>query len=716
MQPEKAAENSGDAPKVDAPRSPESAEPWKRIRWKSLFWPLVCVFQLGLIVGTLQFGSLLMAPDSSASVEERPEVTRPLAADWKKDNPEPEKVRAARGELDDVDRLIRAGRYELALVLCRSFSEKAIADLRDAFQYRLGLSLEGLGRWDDALTSYRKLASHAPSARVAAIASVGQARVWLRMRRPAECRALVSDLLRRSALPALHGQPFLADAHYFLALAAPHEVLPNEPPGPLNDDPVSPLASDWSLDRALDWDRRSSAPEVEPPNGAEIVEVQKGGEGLVRVFVSQMAITSLLDRFAERAGLRVEWSAHARQQVEDRSLVVALEGISLPEALRILIEPLGLIWIIKDGQLSLRSEEEVSADELRSRRLADARRSLREALRAYPRHALTPAAYLVLGNLEALAGHLDEAATWYGRLAREWPRSPLVVESHYNLGLLRCRQGDRVAARQAFYRVVDRAPAHELAPLAYWRIGRIYLEDGEPEQALSPLRRALHNGHGSLAQAAAALTAAAAHLLTDNPRAANGILHEHRDVVSRDSYRNPAAFLDTLARFRAATDHRQRQREAGDLLAVLLTVQDDPLLGPEGLALMGQAYRELGMQEEMMRVYRKALKRLHGPLASRLTLELAEECWAADKTEMALPLYQKLIANAVSNEAKRAHLRLAEIALAEKKPQDCLKSCRELLQVKSGVDVPAVLRLMARAYEQTGEHDKAIRCLSGQLP
>ena len=689
-------------------------------RLKVFFWPLVCLFQLGLIAGTLMLGSRVAERDTAATGETPvPPASvepSPLAADWKKECPEPEKVRAARGELDDVDHLLRAGRYELGLVLCRSFSDRAVAELRDAFQYRLGLCLEGLGRWDEALTAYRSLASHAPMLRITAAASLGQARVWLRMRRPAESRELLCDLLRRSATPALRGQQFLADARYFLALAAALELLPNEPPGPLNDAPVCPLTSDWSLDRALDWDRPGRQPESEPLGGQEVVEVQRGGDGLVRIFVTQMPLAGLLDRLAEQARLRIEWSASARRQVEERSLIVALEGASLPEALRLLVEPLGLVWTLEDGKLRLSSEEEAAPAELKSRRLADARRALRDALRAYPRHPLTPAAYLELGNLEALAGLLDEALTWYNRLAREWPRSPLVVESHYNLGLLRCRQGDRAAARQAFYRVVDRAPAHELAPLAYWRVGRIYLEEGEADQALSPLRRAVYNGSGSPAQAAAALSAAAAHLLTDNPRAANAILRENRELVSRDSYRNAAAFLDTLARFRAATDRRQRQREAVDLLAVLMSVPDDPLLGAEGLALMGQAYRELGMQEDMTRFYNKALKRLRGSLASKLTLELAEEHWSADKTEAALPLYQKLIAEGSSNEAKRARVRLAEIALVEKKPQDCLKCCRELLQEKAGVDVAAVLRLMAQAYEQTGEHDKAIRCLSGQLP
>ncbi len=685
--------------------------------WKTLFWPLVCLFQLGLIAGTLILGSLFVEGEKPAPAEREPEPSpSPLADEWKKQCPEPEKIRPIKGELDDVDRLLRAGRFELALTLCRSFSDRAAAEMHDAFRYRLGLCLEGMGHWDEALTEYRKLASHAPSIRTAAVALLGQARVWMRMRRPAESKALLCDLLRRSSLPALRTQPFLADARYFLALASALELLPNEPPGPFSDAPVCPVIADWSLDRALDWDRPARSLDAEPSAGQEMVEVQRGGDGIVRIFVAQMSLTSLLDRLAEKARLSIEWSPLARRQLEERSLITALEGVSLPEALRLLVEPLGLVWTLQDGKLRLASEDEMAPGELKSRRLAGTHRNLRDALRAFPRHPLTAAAYLELGNLETVTGHLDEAVTWYARLTREWPRSPLMVEAYYNLGLIRYRQGDRAAARQAFYRVVDRSPAHELTPLAYWRVGRIFLEEGEVEQAISPLRRALHNSPGSSAQSVAALTSAAAHLLTDNPRAANAVLRENRELVNRGGYRNTAAFLDTLARFRAAANRRQHQREAVDLLAVLLAVQDDPLLGPEGLALMGQAYRELGMHHEMTRFYQKALKRLHGPLASKLALELAEEHWAADKPETALPLYQKLIAEGSSSEAKRARLRIAEISLAEKKTQDCLKSCRELLQEKSGVDVPAVLRLMAQAYEQNGEHDKAIRCLSGQLP
>lgn len=727
------ANGSGVAP---AGSDPPPSSRQRLLGWVKLFgWPLICLFQLGLIVGAFQFGSRLAEPIKEESDPSRdhkgaemptPPLPHGRGSDVAPIEAEPKRGRAARAELDEVDRLLGIGRYELGLVLCRSFSDRTIAELRDAFQYRLGLCLEGLGHWDEALTAYRKLASHSPAARLVAVALLGQARVWLHMRRPAESKALLCDLLRRSAQPELRAQPFLIDAHYLLALAAALELLPNEPPGPFNDHPIVPLTSDWSLDRAVDWgktnSRRQPAGEkLNQPADAgrspeEVVEVQPGEIVFVRIFAHQMPLTSLLDRLAEQARLRLEWSAAARQVVEGRSVVVALERTSLSDALRVLSEPLGLVGSIQGDKLSFTSDEEMPAEQLQALRRDNARRMLREAVRLYPRHPLTPAAFLELGDLEAAAGNPQEGLKWYTRMIREWPRSPLGVETHYNLGLVRCRLGDRSSARQAFYHVIDRAPAHELAPLAYWRLGRLYLDEGDAEKALSPLQRALRSGPGTQAQAAAVLTLAAAHLLTDNPRAANAILLEHHELINHERFRAATVFLDTLARFRAATDRRQRQREAGDLLTALLMAHGDPILGPSGLVLMGQAYQEMGMHAEMVRVYEKALPSLRGPLASELTLTLADAYSTLDRRDAAVRMYRRVIEGGASHGARRARLRLAEIALSEKKPQDCLKSCRELLQEKAGVDVPVVLRLMAGAYEQMGERDKAIRCLRGESP
>ncbi len=737
MTPEKAATES--APGVDS-RSQKASGGLRRF-----VWPLVCMFQLGLIGGAFQLGSRLADVPPPIPATEKDGEGEPLVLPMPQEPLGPSRNRAAKSELEEVDRLLRAGRPELALAICRTLNGRVVAELRDAFLYRMGLSLESMGHGDEALASYRALASRTTAARTAAVALLGQARVWLRMRRPNESKALLCDLVRRSASPELRNQPFLSDARFLLDLAASLEILPNEAPGPFNDSPVVPLTSDWSLSRALDWENRPVASKPSPPkpgggdkagpplfpaegDGAnakgnrdessaavEVVEVQAGDPPLVRLFVQQMSLGALLDRLAEKARLHLDWSSSARQQIEGRSAIAAMERAPLSDALRALIEPLGLVWNIQGDKLILTSEEETSPEQLLALRRRNARQGLSEAVKSNPRHPLTPVAFLELGDLEYQDHRLDAALGWYDRLLREWPRSPSAIEAQYNIGLLRGRQGDRPAARQAFYRVIDRAPAHELTPLAYWRVGRMFLDEGDGEKALSPLRRALRAGNGTPAQSAAIVTVAAAHLLTDNPRAANAVLLEYRERIRHEQLRPAAVFLDTLARFRCA-DVGQRKRESGDLLAALLTARDDPILGPVGFVLMGQAYRELGMAGETARAYERALPNLREPLAGELTLALAEAYTTLEKHESAVKTYRRAIDKGSPSVSRRARLRLAEIALEQKKPQDCLKSCRELLQEASGVDAASVLRLMASAYGQIGERDKAIRCLQGELP
>lgn len=687
-------------------------------------WPLLCLFQLGLAAGAYQFGSRLASPPPPVVHRLPPRIEKIQVKPGARPEPvleaEPDSVPML-DVLDEVDRLIRAGRYELALARCRTFADKAVAPLREAFGYRLGLCLEGLGRWGSALEAYRWVASRSGVARLAGAAQLGQARVWLRTGRPVESKALLCNLILRSGQPALRGQPFLADTHYLLGMAMTQEALGSGLPGPFDDRPVRQSASDWPLDRALDWGKVPAGPDpVPPPRGEDVIAVRRSGpraeDAIVRLSVTQMPVAGALDRLAEQGKLRLEWTAAARGVVEGRTLGAELDGLLLPAVLRALAEPLGLAWRLEGERLQISADAEAEGAARAAHRLGAARQAVQEASRAFPGHELTPAAYLELGNLEGAGGKPTEAAAWYGRLVREWSRSPLAVPAHYNLGLLHHRAGEREAARQAFYRVVDRAPGHELAPLSYWRIGRLHLEDGDAEQAVSPLRRALVGAPGAPGRAAAAVTMASAYLLTNNPRAANAVLMEHRDAVNHVDYRSAASFLDTLARFRSSTDRHQRQREASDLLTCLLTLSDDRTLGPCGLLLKGQAYQELGMVESMVQLYEKALPWLRGSLAADVSFALAESYYAAERYEAATKLYLSLASGRGAAWVGRVRLRLAAIALHRNKPQDCLKWCREALHGKDRAEAAEVLRLMAGAYEQTGERDKMIRCLAGELP
>jgi hypothetical protein len=214
----------------------------------------------------------------------------------------------------------------------------------------------------------------------------------------------------------------------------------------------------------------------------------------------------------------------------------------------------------------------------------------------------------------------------------------------------------------------------------------------------------------------AILTLAAAHLLSDNPRTAHIVLLENRDQVLQENYHQTAAFLDSLARYRALTDHQRSQREAGDLLASLLAVREEPFLGSSGRLLIGQGFREIGMLEQMAEVYENALKTARGPVAEEMAYELADYLRSVGKIEPARATFLALADSKDSKWAPRAKLRLAEQALASKAPQDCLRWCQELLDQPGDLPIAVILQVMGRAYEQSGDHRMAANCFSGRAP
>jgi TolA-binding protein len=198
-----------------------------------------------------------------------------------------------------------------------------------------------------------------------------------------------------------------------------------------------------------------------------------------------------------------------------------------------LTDPLGLVWRIRDGRLDVGSEQDLSPEQLEAYRLDRARRALRQAVAAQPEHPLRPPAELELANLASLGSDLPQAAAAYEKLLRDFPRSAVLAEAAYDLGLVQHRRLKYPEAIAAFYRTVDQAPGTELGWLAYLKIGRLHLEQDQARQAIRPLRRALAQSAETATRAPAALLLAAAYLMNRNPRAANGVLRENRAAIGR---------------------------------------------------------------------------------------------------------------------------------------------------------------------------------------
>ncbi len=424
----------------------------------------------------------------------------------------------------------------------------------------------------------------------------------------------------------------------------------------------------------------------------------------------------LVETLASLGNLQVKWSPAASQRINNRNAQIALDGVPLLDAVVALGACHGLVCQVNGLVLEATTEEEAPKESLGAWRLGETRQALRKALLADAGHPLAAAAYLRLGNDEAVAGKWNEAIAWYDRLINEAPRSGNVTTAYFNLGLVQRARKDHAEARKDFYRVVDRNPGHELATQALVQIGLTLMTEGQPLEALLPLRRALTTAPASTGRAEALLAISAACLLAGNPQEANKLLTANRQYVSNEPWRTTAAFLDGLARFRVAAASKKSSAESAELVATLLAFQNHAALGCVGRLLAGQAYQELGLPQQMAKIYEDAQTTAAGSVSEEMRYRLAEHLWSQGKREPALSLLRELAVLPQSKWPCAVRLRLAGIALEVGNAQECVRGCNALLTEGAGAERSAVLRLLGAAYEHTGDYDKAARCYAGKLP
>lgn len=699
---------------------------------------------------------------------------------------------AAEGDISRGDELLRDSHYDQALALYQRLMVGSVTPVRETLLYRIGICQEALGRWDQALSSY--IAS-AGNPRVSAAAELGQARIRVRRNQPAEAKTLLYNRILRSAEPGFHQQDLLADARYWLALA-----LRLEAPGleklEGNKDASTYTVTDWLPEQALDWialsrrpedrmwsdfltaacvcprpglpvnlacaglllQRNQSVPAPEPVAAAEgeRLRVQRRGKSPESYRVracKQAAVADLLDHLAAESKLSSEWSEEARQAVAGRSALMHVEDLTLETMFNALTDPVAISWKIDKGReapaklVSFFTEAE--APRTVGQKIVAAHDALQNAIVASPGHVLKPLAYLELGNLELAEGRPSEAVHQYQLLLKEAPYSRVAVEAHFNLGMCYYKLGKYKEAREAFFQVTDQAPGHERAVFALLQIGRMYLEEGDPERGNRALKRALAAARDASIRPTIVLTLAAAYLLgsdgqdrKENALTAHALIQENIEALNQDSYRSTAAFLEALARVKAISGgdgenvKKRFNQEAKFLLPAVKAVQDKSALGPVGKLLVLKAYGALEMTDRMTDCYKKSTQlkgedRPKGPVAAEMTFTLAEALFDADQWKAAKPYFEVLAADKNKNRwVAHAQLRLAAIALQENRFSRCLEICQQQLRSNQVTNRPLLLKLMGEAYSELGRtlmekgkveeakvnYRQAAECFAGRVP
>ena len=619
------------------------------------------------------------------------------------------------------DEALQRHRYAAAL----SHYEELLAGAAGAaaiVDYRFGLCHEALGQTDRAIAAYRKAISTSAAPALTFATHLAMARCLLQRNEPGQARRLLFPFLFDESRHQNVPEAFVVDARYLTALAWARQSLAPATDRIVDDNPVSffavPLEIPFYLDEVGLTAKKGGAAAVAKKPLPLAVKPRTDKQPALILTVDQTGEPAwqLFDLLANVAGLRIDWSAEAKQTLADRSLRLCVRNWPVLDLLEQAADSFELACIAEGDVVRIMDRHELDAKRLTANERALAGRALQAALVADAGHLWAPAACLELGNMEAALGRAGEAAKWYDQLISEAQNSPYVAGAYYNLAKLHVTKQDNVRARQAFFRVVDQSSGHELALRAQVRIGQLYLEQEDIGPAIVQLRRAQTLAPRSAYQPLATLALAAAYLQQACPEQTRALLAGQRLVMQKEPAKATAAFLDAYAQFRLAKATNSTRREASELLSTLWRDQEGDLLGAVGQSLRAQAYRDLGFWDQAERLLRHAAAQTPGPMKPALEYLLGDTLLQQNHGDEATRLFEKLAATP-SAFRTRARLQLAQLDLKAKHFQECARKCQELWAEQALPDgAGALLQIWGAALEGAGDFAKAAQCFAGKAP
>lgn len=339
------------------------------------------------------------------------------------------------------------------------------------------------------------------------------------------------------------------------------------------------------------------------------------------------------------------------------------------------------------------------------------------ALAADSKHPFALAARLEIANLDFREGRMIDAERQYEELLANEIDPAMLRLAEYNLALLRLNTGARPHARDLLINVIDRAPNDEMAGFAWWFMARSHLDVGDAEKALKPLRAAASSSSERV-RGAAAVGLCAAHLLLDaDGEAVAALRNAPKGVVRRPPFRDDASTFEFWVRYRTAQAGGSRAiAERNDLINALQLPPSKSVLGPAGVWLRAAAFRTAGLEWHMATYLETALPSIRGPFANRMVTLLVEYSLRLGQHGRAQTWLLAIEASSEDDGTGAwAGLRLAEIALQQRRIGESIARCRALLD-NPAAKREAVLNLLGLSYEAKGDYRSAAECFAGRVP
>lgn len=576
-----------------------------------------------------------------------------------------------------------------------------------AMAYREGLCLEGLGRWQEAIAAYKRADSGSEHVAVWARATLAQARCLAAEGDLHAAGALLDRVVPRSGHPDCRGRRVLEECLY---LRAGLELL-EFAPAPL--DPFNPSAIAWvplgtRVDEYLDWfpiEPLASPAKLPADRGHAPVLVTETDAG-ERELTAHLADKprALLEAIGKAAGVKVYVDPKIAERLAKDNITLDVERAPLAEVLTALVGPFEADWRVQVGTLSIEPRHESTATEQEDR----VGRVLRRARDFADSHPDARAVRLNLANLDFVANRTRAAAQVYRQILDNERFSPESLQAAFNLGLLELLQQNGPAARARFLDVIDRAPETVWADYGWWWTARTHLDFAETAEA----RRAfetVRDGKTKLLVSAAALAGCVCALLDGDDDAAQEALHGER-VANDESHIALEELFDLLLRYRKSPSEGRRER----LLHGLGEVNLERAFGSVGAVLTGRGYRDAGVPNRAIGTYERATQTVRGPLALKMHMEIAERYDELNLWDQARQRYLIVMALDPAGHGPRAELRVAEFALRDRRADECVRRCLNVVG-RPGIDRTKLLALLGRAYEMQGKFRDAAECFAGRL-
>ncbi|WP_437187424.1 hypothetical protein SH668x_000818 [Planctomicrobium sp. SH668] len=630
-------------------------------------------------------------------------------------------------KLQRADRLLLGGNYKSASSAYAQLKSSHPSYLPAELQLRIALCEEGLGNQSKGIAAYRSVLDHNPAPVIRQTAILGQVRILGSTNRHDLATSMLFGEIVKGTLR--HDPESQAQVTHQLAVLVSARIV-GEGIGKekglheLNDETL--LTPQLAVHPYQVLDELMSRPIVQvanpeiPPYDISVVQRfnQSADEIYVNVRTERLTALELVKRAVNRAGWKVKITEEARLKLQESALQPDCVNMPLAVVLDAILDPVETVWKVDGETMYISVANQATIEEMQTHRLKSANRWLKFACLNGPEHPWAPASFLELARTMALKGNLVEASDCISKMLQQFPRSEFEAIGWLNLGKLSLRLGRLNEALKAFHQASDLLAGHPLEAVSYLYAGRVCLESDQIRESISPLTRAKALSEGSRFQAIATLQLVAAYYLLDNYQVANEILLAHHSLFEGEGSHDLAATLTWMIQLKSTLNEYGRTRAGTSLIAALTNTRTSDCFGGHWAWIIGSAYRETGMVQEAISIFRNCLQSSYSfPLQNRIRQCLLED--APDQLagiESAQPINRSLIKP--SSLLFQTQLKEAATGFHRGDVDTSIRKLHRLLEHPQVADADrrAALRLLGQIYQSKSEHKKAVECFSGVVP